>query len=487
MKTLYEALRKYTDSDAYPFHMPGHKRRMGWIKDPFAVDITEIDGFDNLHCAEGIILEAEKRAAAFAGAEESFFLVNGSTCGILSAVSACVPKNGTILMARNSHKSAYHSVFLRDLEVKYLYPQIISDYGLNGGYDKTEIKKILERDPKIQAVFVTSPTYDGIVSDIRGIAEIVHHFKIPFIVDEAHGAHFGIAEGFPQSALKYGADLVIQSLHKTLPCLTQTAILHCQGNLVDRERLKRYLQIYQTSSPSYVFLAAMDQCIEKMKKSGKEMFEKFKRNLEIFRDNTRDLCAIEIPGEELIGNNGVFAFDLSKLIFSVRKTKRTGKWLQERLRGDYHLELEMASGDYALAMTSVADDEEGFRRLEKALHEIDKELKQDGISNPNSKRDSDFSLKRLESICKISCMEEVPVRSLSWEKGIGKIAGEYAYLYPPGIPLIVPGEKISKELVCQIQYYQKRQFQIQGLSDQTGQTILTAAEEEIKRGSDPES
>ena len=474
MKTLYEALREYSLSDAYPFHMPGHKRRMGWIGDPFAIDITEIEGFDNLHDAQGIILEAEKRAADFAGAQESFFLVNGSTAGILSAVSACTARGGKILMARNSHKSAYHSVFLRDLKAEYLYPQIIEEYGINGGYDKREIEKRLERDPQIQAVLITSPTYDGIVSDIQGIAQTVHRFQIPLLVDEAHGAHFGIAEGFPQSAVRCGADLVIQSLHKTLPCLTQTAVLHCRGDLVDRQRLRRYLQIYQTSSPSYVFLAAIDQCIDEMKKNGKEMFLAFRKNLEHFRSRTKDLCAVEIPGEELEGRCGVFAFDPSKLILSVRKTAKTGKWLQERLRERYHLELEMAAGDYALAMTSVADDPQGFRRLDEAVHEIDRELKREENLVCGGRKDTVFALRRLEAFCTISRMEEIPLNPARWERGIGKVAGEYAYLYPPGIPLVVPGEIISEELVRQIQAYRKGEFQIQGLSDKTGQTILSA-------------
>ena len=480
MNTIYESLKQYGDSDAYPFHMPGHKRRMGWITDPFAIDITEIDGFDNLHCAEGIILEAQKRAASFVGSQESFFLVNGSTCGILSAISACSSREGKILMARNSHKSAYHAVFLRNLDVSYLYPKASVTYGIHGGYDKGEINEILKKDNRIQAVFLVSPTYDGIVSDIEGIAQVVHRFHIPLIVDEAHGAHFGIADGFPKSAVQLGADVVIQSLHKTLPSLTQTAVLHRNGSLVNREQLKKYLQIYQTSSPSYVFLAAIDQCINQMRKNGKFMFERFRKNLEWFRNDTSDLQMIQIPFKELEGKDGVFAFDPSKLILSVRKTAKSGNWLLEKLRKEYHLELEMASGDYALAMTSVADSREGLERLSYALHEIDKELKKERHSGIAEREERRFFLQHLKSMKRIGEMEDIPLKRVEWENSAGKIAGEYAYLYPPGIPLIVPGEVITEDFICQILFYTKRDFRIQGLSDDLSKTILVASDTETE-------
>ena len=513
MKTIYEALKEYGRSDAYPFHMPGHKRRMGWLDNPFAVDITEIDGFDNLHCAEGIILEAQKRAAHFAHAQESFFLVNGSTCGILSAISTCVKRGGKILMARNSHKSAYHAVFLRDLEVTYLYPQVVETYGIHGGYDKEEIERRLEEEREIQAVFLTSPTYDGVVSDIQGIAKIVHRFGIPLIVDEAHGAHFGIAPGFPKSAVEQGADLGIESLHKTLPSLTQTAILHRNGSLINREKLKKCLQIYQTSSPSYVFIAVMDQCVCQMEKNGVQMFENLSKNLSLFRERTKGLSVIQIPGEELKGKDGVFDFDPSKLIISLRKSEKSGKWLMEKLRREYHLELEMASGDYALAMTSVGDSAEGFQRLAEALCKIDQELRieckatqeneiqekemqqedrdryhlqKTDVKNTDISETDDlkidvqkmmFSLKKIESVMRISQMEDATLESVKWHESVGRISGEYAYLYPPGIPLIVPGERITQEFVQQIQFYRGRQFQIQGLADEAGQTIRVASEE----------
>lgn len=217
MESLYEKLVAYGAGDACPFHMPGHKRNMGkWgFADPFSFDITEIDGFDNLHHAEGILKAAQERAARVYGARRTFFLINGSSAGILAAVSACVSKGGKLLMARNCHKAVYHAASLLDLETVYVYPEQERRYGLNGGISPERVERLLEEHPGVQAVIVTSPTYDGVVSDIRKIAQIVHERGLFLIVDEAHGAHLAFLPYFPDSALDLGADVAIQSVHKT--------------------------------------------------------------------------------------------------------------------------------------------------------------------------------------------------------------------------------------------------------------------------------
>ncbi|MDO4345589.1 MAG: aminotransferase class V-fold PLP-dependent enzyme, partial [Eubacteriales bacterium] len=289
MGQLYRKLKEYSQSEAYPFHMPGHKRRLGVPEGIREIDITEIDGFDNLHHAEGILKEAQQRAAKLYGAEETYYLVNGSTAGILAAISACVGQGGKLLMARNSHKAAYHAAEVRALKTVYLYPQriggekdggLFSGAGLAGSISPADVRRALENDSKIEAVFLTSPTYDGIVSDIKEIAGIAHSFGVPLIVDEAHGAHFGFHPYFPESSVRLGADIVIHSLHKTLPSMTQTALLHQNGVLVKRERIQKYLDIYQTSSPSYVMMACMDGCIEMLRQQGDVLFEDFAERLE---------------------------------------------------------------------------------------------------------------------------------------------------------------------------------------------------------------
>ena len=258
MQILLEKLTAYGASDHYGFHMPGHKRQLDLMEgiSPYQIDITEIDGFDDLHHAEGILKEAQEQAAKVYHAEETHFLVNGSTAGILSAILGSTRRGDQILVARNCHKSVYHAIEMQELKPVYLYPGFDPEAQLNTEISAEDVRAALERHPGVRAVVIVSPTYDGIVSDVESIAEAVHVHDIPLIVDEAHGAHFGFHPYFPENANQKGADLVIHSLHKTLPALTQTALLHMNGERADRRRVRKYLHMLQTSSPSYVLMAS---------------------------------------------------------------------------------------------------------------------------------------------------------------------------------------------------------------------------------------
>ena len=279
---LYKKLEAYGRSDFYPFHMPGHKRNPLAVDGDFPVerDITEINGFDNLHHAEDILKRAQEDVARLYGVPESFYSINGSSGAILAAVSAAVDKGGQILVARNCHKAVYHAIYQRELSATYIYPHEDPKLGINGGISPERVERYLEENTDVQAFLLTSPTYDGVVSDIKTIAEVVHRHKIPLIVDEAHGAHLHYSKYFPVSAADLGADIVIQSFHKTLPSMTQTAVLHICSDMADVEKIKRFMGIYQTSSPSYILMASMDACMDTMAAEGKQMFRDFTRILE---------------------------------------------------------------------------------------------------------------------------------------------------------------------------------------------------------------
>ena len=264
MRTLYDRLKEYGRSDYYGFHMPGHKRNLTLLGEafPYGIDITEIDGFDDLHHAEGILKSAQERAARVYHGEETHFLINGSSVGILSAIAGVTRRGDTILVARNCHKSVYHAIEMNGLNPVYLTPGFHTSVQMNTEISPQAVRKALTENPKIRAVVIVSPTYDGVVSDVEAIAEAVHEKGIPIIVDEAHGAHFGFHPYFPENANKKGADIVIHSLHKTLPSLTQTALLHMNGNFVNRGKVRRYLHMLQSSSPSYVLMASIDFCVD---------------------------------------------------------------------------------------------------------------------------------------------------------------------------------------------------------------------------------
>ena len=462
MEYLYDKLKAYDSSDYYGFHMPGHKRNPDITKVdlPYGIDITEIEGFDNLHHAEEVLREVQIRAASLYRAEETHYLINGSTAGILSAVMGCTKKGGKILMARNCHKSVYHAVFLNELHPVYLYPEFDETMELNVAVSPEKIECLLEEEKNIQAVVLTSPTYDGVLSDIERISKTVHRKGIPLIVDEAHGAHFGFHPYFPENANTKGADVVIHSLHKTLPALTQTALIHLNGNLIDRRRIRNYLQIFQTSSPSYVLMSSMDECLRTVMKRGEELFERYVRNLEYTRRQLKKLKQIRLLETE--------TFDRSKLVLSVKDTIEkkehrffTGKMLYEKLLSDYHLQMEMAAGSYVIAMTSIGDTKEGMDRLICALVEIDAQLeKKQGEQQL-------YDLPRLEQIYTSAEAEEKRImgntQSRLWQQAAGMVAMEYAYLYPPGIPLIVPGERMTEETVKKMEDYQKKGFSVEGI------------------------
>lgn len=461
-KSLYNILEKYSQTDYYPFHMPGHKRneKALSLKNPYLLDITEIEGFDNLHYAQGIIKECEEHAADLYKSEETHYLINGSTVGILSAIAGCTNKGDKIIMARNCHKSAYHGVFLGELKVEYIYPQTEPIFGINGGLSVKKIEEMLIKDNGIKAILITSPTYDGVVSNVKEIANISHKYNIPLIVDEAHGAHFGFHSFFPESSIKLGADIVIHSLHKTLPSLTQTALIHINGSLVDREKIRKFLAIYQSSSPSYLLMSSIDQCINKLDSQGEQLFSNYVNNLYTLREKISRLRYIKLVNKDILGSSDIFDLDCSKLILSVKDLNISGYELYEVLLKKYHLQMEMVLDNYVLGMTSIFDTEDGFLRLISALEDIEKL----NLNHNNNLMVDDFSIKN-NIVLTIYEAEKQKRKAFLLEESIKKVSAEFVYVYPPGIPILVPGEEINRKVIEKIKYYKDIGLSIEGMAD----------------------
>ncbi len=473
MEALFSQLRRYSESTYYPYHMPGHKRRaFGALPHELAaLDITEIDGFDNLHQPEELFAALQRDAARLYGAEESFYLINGSTGGILSAVSAALPEGGRLLMARNCHRAAYHAAYLRRLKISYLYPPILERYDLCDAVTPKQVRGALEREPEIGAVLVVSPTYEGRIADIRAIAEIVHKKGIPLIVDEAHGAHLGLARGFAENSCQAGADLVIHSVHKTLPAMTQTALLHVNGTLVDRDRLRRFLRIYQSSSPSYVLMASIENAVRVINTEKEELFARFESR---YREMMRGLRGCRrlsfLPPEP--------KQDIGKLVICAIGSGLTGRQVYDILRQEYRLQPEMASWAYCLAMFTVGDSQEAYDRMTDALLALDRRLLA-GEWEPQAPEKGAVDRKTAcgEGAALVtrffqdegqeaipladawdSETEQVPLRDAP-----GRFAGEFVNLYPPGIPLLVPGERITRTQCTQIAEYIAQGLNVQGI------------------------
>ena len=536
-KPLYESLTEYCRGDAYPFHMPGHKRRMGGMADPFLIDITEIDGFDNLHHPEGILKDAQKRAAALYGAQAAFYLVGGSTAGVLAGISAALHTGQTgisaaqrtgqtgfpsgktvheqtgsdnarpvILFARNAHKSAYHALYLNRARPVWLYPEEpedgqLKEAGINGRISPEQVKAALAAEPDAAAVFITSPTYDGVVSDVEQIAAVAHERGIPLIVDQAHGAHFGIHPALPESATRLGSDIVITSLHKTLPSLTQTGLLLLGGDLISPEMIRRFLNIYQTSSPSYVLMASIDRCVQMMRTQGEEIFDRVLAETERFRRHTGAFRNIKLLPTD----------DPTRILISAAP-RLSGREICAILRERFHIEAEMDLPGYVLCLVGAGDTKEGFDRLLAALARIDIALEDgkpisESILNTEPEKGSEAKngealnerepetgtetgkeavslqtqlaaahTRAPEQFCYIheawdAVCERVPIRASA-----GRVSGDFAYLYPPGMPLIVPGERITAETAAL--FWQARQagFSLTGMEDLQGEFIRVLAE-----------
>lgn len=467
---LDDKLIEYSKSNIYPFHMPGHKRQPIDFPNPYTIDITEIDGFDNLHHAQEILKDAEERAAQLYGAKRSFYLVNGSTCGILASICAATKKGGQILVARNSHKAVYHSIFLQELNATYLYPEI-TRLGIQGMITPEAVEAKLQDNPEIHTVVITSPTYDGVVSDIQSIAKVVHNHGAVLIVDEAHGAHFGFDVGFPENAVKLGADAVIVSLHKTLPSFTQTALLHLCSDRISEARVEKYLGIFETSSPSYLFMAGMEKCIRMLKENGKQLFAEYKRRLGTVYKETYDLVHLSVMHSGDLAKEEAFDFDIGKLLIFPDQDYLNGKQLYDLLLEKYQLQMEMVTDKYVVAMTSIMDTDEGFSRLLLALKEIDCELS----NQPKRKHpvvDSFSVYTEYETAMTIAEAEDAKQEQVPWADAVGRIAANSVYLYPPGIPIIVPGEQITEKFVQDIEQCMKMGLDVEGLPVSDGINVV---------------
>ena len=458
MGILLDRLTEYSQSDFYPYHMPGHKRNpAGAIPEDWTNrDITEIEGFDNLHDAQGILKDLQEKAAAAYGAEESFYLVNGSTSGILSAISAAVPFGGELLIARNCHKSVYHAAYLRQLKLHYIYPDVLEEYDICEAVSAEQVAEALEAYPGVAAVLIVSPTYEGRIADVKAIAEVVHEKGLPLIVDEAHGAHLGFSPEFAINSARLGADIVINSVHKTLPAMTQTALLHVNGELVDRQALKRFLKIYQTSSPSYVLMSSIEEAVEIAAEGS--VFEEFTALWQRLLTELSDLRKLKIlpkDFEECRRNKQ----DIGKLIISTKETELSGPQLYDMLLSEYHLQPEMVCESYVLCMFTIGDTEEGYDRLAKALLAIDRQIQ--GARKPG--------------FCKIQSPEMVVPFYAAWDReqekvplkeAAGRLAGEFLNLYPPGTPILVPGERITGETIDFLEKCISEGLTVQGISEE---------------------
>ena len=480
MKEISEAyfldLLRKRSNEAMPLHVPGHKRNTQMLPPdlPWQLDVTEVPPFDNLHSPQGILQDCQNFAAEYWGSRSSFFLVGGSTAGILAGIRSCTRRGDGVVLARACHQSVYHALELCGLKPIYVDPPFIDGFygslsaqmveeaildGCRVEQPKGEInaRKTQEHSQgKPSLVIITSPTYEGIISDVAGIAAVCHRYDIPLFVDAAHGAHLdlpgmevldreGPGLGFPTGAVKNGADLVVHGLHKTLPALTQTALLHVCSQRVSETAIQHQLSVFQSSSPSYPLMASIDFCNRFLAEEGIELAKDHLRNLIWFRKKMERLKNIRLFRGE--SNTQIYGHDPARIL--LKPTGLDGWTLSKRLAAEKRIKLELATECYALGITTLLDTAETFRRLYRVLEELDTEselLKKTARQGRAEKIPPAL-------IQKIPCESAMQQRgvTLALSRSTGRISREYLWQYPPGIPIVTPGQEITAELIDWIQ------------------------------------
>ena len=442
-KSIAERLEEYAKADVLPMHMPGHKRNADapYLCLPAAsVDITEIDGFDDLGDPRGIIAESEKLAASLWGSDEVLYSVNGSTSCVLAAVTALCREGEPVIVARNCHKSVYHALELSGARPVFIAPPK-TELGLWGSVTPESVSSAIDENPGARAVILTSPTYEGVISDIRGICREAHKKGIPVVVDEAHGAHLGLFSVFPDGAVGCGADAVIHSLHKTLCSLTQTAAICISGDLADRAEIRRRMEMFGTSSPSYPLISSIDGEVRSLLHGQNSSLSRW---LEAVNEAKSALKTLEkLTVSDLSADPAVFDADPSKIYIDSHGAGVRGDAIAKALRGA-RVEVEAVYPYGVLAMTGEGDDGASMSRFADAIIEVDRKIEKGKPATP------DKTVYVPERVMTVRDARDKKRLRVPLEGAEGKVSASYVFAYPPGVPVVIPGERIARETVREI-------------------------------------
>lgn len=456
--TIINELKEIVDIDLVSFHVPGHKMgkiydRLGYtsiIEKIYKMDTTEIIGTDNLHSPEGIIKESQERASKVFKSDNTYYIVNGSTSGIQASIMASCEPGGKLIVNRDCHQSVINGCILGNINPVYINADISKDNNIVNGIKVEEAIEVINNNLDAKAILLTYPTYYGVTYDLKTICDYAHSKNMIVIVDEAHGAHLGLSDELPKTALEQGADLVIQSSHKTLPAFTQASMVHTQGNRINYSRLSSMLRFVQSSSPSYTLMASLEIAVDIYETKGKELMKELLSNIDEFKENIKDNELIRVYNE----------YDKTKIFVESKNIGLIGYELEEILRKEYNIQVELSNYYGVLLICTIGNESKDFKKLEMALKKIydSKNAKENikEVEYPNivpkkvlSPREAFYKLKK----------------SVKIDNSIGKISGEYIIPYPPGISLLSPGEIITKEVIDYILLCNEKGMNINGIKD----------------------
>ena len=446
---IANALVDYLNNDYYPWHMPGHKRKCdaasckvdNILNQVAAMDVTEVPGLGDLYDDEGIIANSQAEITKIYNTSASYYLVNGSTAGNQIAIATYCSHNDTIIVAENCHKSVRNICDLLGLNIVNVnIAKIDGLSGVFGCVDVNNLRKICENNKTAKAVVITSPTYEGIISDIEAISRLVHEYGMKLIVDEAHGAHLPFAylsdetKNYPKSSIYLGADIVVQSFHKTMSAMTQTAILHCNDEAAISQ-VKKYLQTFMSSSPSYLMMCSMERAVWLAVNTD---YKTYFNNLYAFRKKTSELKHFSLMNNDLLDKNNIFLYDVSRIVLKIDTLK--APFVEKLLMQDYKIVVEMSGISHIVLISSPSDTMQDFERLFEALHLLDERITNgefDVIEEGTFAKKSDFINK--ETLMSFH----------------NQVADMNLFVYPPGIIIVPRGEVVDdKRLDLLLEYYE---------------------------------
>ncbi len=484
-KGIAAFLTEHAASRPVSFHMPGHKGTEIYTENGYGdfldcigdCDITEIAGADNLFQAEGIIKETMEKYRRLYEVSDSYLLINGSSAGLIAAVMSTVPPGGRLIMARNCHKSVFNGIRMAGGEPVYAYPEVIKDYGISGEITPQEIARCIEAYPDSSAVILSSPNYYGICSDIAAISEIVHKAGMLLIVDQAHGAHLHFfdkyTDGKKKAAEHLGADIVINSTHKTLLSFTQSAVVNLCGSRIDRYNFEDKLQLIESTSPSYILMASLDINGEILARRGKELIGKWEENLRYFYKEAAAVKGLRVMEHPML--------DHTKLNLDMSSLGIDGAQL-DRLLQKQGIFAELSTGNILMCMSGIGNKRCDYERLLEALEKIsvsernnfrsarvteqskrnerDERKSADSETDKNCGRFHAVTAKRFVQKGIPSETERIPLKEAA-----GRVCAASIIPYPPGIPLVCPGEVIDGEAVSYAGNLRAQGEKVMGIDD----------------------
>lgn len=465
---IFDSLMKYVDNNTIPFHVPGHKKGIGapdefknFIgENPFKIDVTIFKSVDSLHNPTSSIREAEKLAADAYKSENSFFCINGTTVAIQAMIMSCVSNGDKILIPRNIHKSITAGIILSGAIPIYMEPEIDEFLSISHGISLKTVKDSLEKHKDVKAVLIINPTYYGVATDIKNIVEVVHSYNIPLLVDEAHGPHLIFNKKLPVGAMEAGADICAQSTHKITSALTQGSFLHVNSKYINPNKVRQVLNLLQTTSPSYIILASLDCTRKQLALNGKELIDKSIELSNYARNEINKIDGLYCFGEELKNGQGFHAFDPTKITINCRRLGISGYELENILSEKYFVQLEMADTFNGIAVGSYGDTKKSIDDLINSLKDIS--------LNHRVKKSNDIRI-NLPKIPKqiVSPREAFQANKISipLKESSNKISGEFLLAYPPGIPILCPGEIITNEIIEYVEHMKSIGLFVQGTED----------------------